>query len=196
MPSAAAPRPGNADQILPFFIAYVLPHGLKGLLLLTILMASIDSPLGSLATSFVTDIYRPLLVRGRLERHYLRVSRVSVVVFGLVLAVIAYGFSFFDKILWLAFKIAGVTFGSLLGVFLLGLLTQRRIADRANVYAMIVMAVVNLALLTLSEKHVLPLAWSWLVIFGTAGTILLAIAFTGLSRSGTARATPVGPAGP
>ncbi|PYM05082.1 MAG: hypothetical protein DMD82_12380, partial [Candidatus Rokuibacteriota bacterium] len=134
--------------------------------------------------------------RGRSERHYLRVSRVSVVVFGLVLAVIAYGFSFFDKILWLAFKIAGVTFGSLLGVFLLGLLTQRRIADRANVYAMIVMAVVNLALLTLSEKHVLPLAWSWLVIFGTAGTILLAIAFTGLSRSGTARATPVGPAGP
>ena len=61
---------------------------------------------------------------------------------------------------------------------------------------MIVMAVVNLALLTLSEKHVLPLAWSWLVIFGTAGTILLAIAFTGPSRSGTARATPVGPSGP
>ena len=43
------------------------------------------------------------------------VSRVAVAVFGLVLGVLAYAFSFFDKILWLAFKIAGVTFGSLLG---------------------------------------------------------------------------------
>jgi len=192
-PALAVSRP---DEILPHFVQQVMPAVLRGLMLSAIVLASIDSPLGSLAASFVTDIYRPLLVRGRPERHYLRVSRVTVVVFGVVLAVIAYGFSFFDKILWLAFKIAGVTFGSLLGVFLLGLLTQRRIADRANVYAMILMAVVNLALLTLSEKHVLPLAWSWLVIFGTAGTILLAIAFTGPSRSGRARATPVGPAGP
>ena len=52
-------------------------------------------------------------------------SRVAVVVFGVILALLAWGFSFFDKILWLAFKIAGVTFGSLLGVFLLGLVTRR-----------------------------------------------------------------------
>ena len=42
-------------------------------------LASIDSPLGSLSASFVTDIYRPLLVSGRSERHYLWVSRVAVV---------------------------------------------------------------------------------------------------------------------
>jgi len=49
-------------------------------------LASIDSPLGSLSASFVTDIYRPLLVRGLAEGHYLLVSRVSVVVFGLISA--------------------------------------------------------------------------------------------------------------
>jgi len=38
-----------------------------------------------------------------------------------ILGLIAYAFSSYDGILWLAFKIAGVTFGSLLGVFLLGL---------------------------------------------------------------------------
>jgi ABC-type lipoprotein release transport system permease subunit len=95
--------------------------------------------------------------------------------------VIAYAFSFFDKILWLAFKIAGVTFGSLLGVFLLGLLTRRRVADGANIAAMVVMALVNLVLLTLSETQVLPFAWSWLVILGTAGTMLLAPALTALA---------------
>jgi len=144
-------------------------------------LASIDSPLGSLSASFVTDIYRPLLVRGLAEGHYLLVSRVSVVVFGLILGAIAYFFSAFDKILWLAFKIAGVTFGSLLGVFLLGLLSRRRVADRANVLAMVLMALVNLVLLVLSETHVLGFAWSWLVILGTGGTIALALAFSALA---------------
>jgi Na+/proline symporter len=110
------------------------------------------------------------------------VSRVSVVVFGVVLGGLAYAFSAFDQILWLAFKIAGVTFGSLLGVFLLGLMTRRRVSDRANVAAMVVMALVNLVLLVLSETKVLLFAWSWLVILGTAGTIGLALALTTLAR--------------
>jgi len=170
------------DEILPHFVGQVMPPLLRGLMLAAIVLASIDSPLGSLAASFVTDIYRPLLSPGRTERHYLWVSRVSVVAFGIVLGALAWSFSSFDGILWLAFKIAGVTFGSLLGVFLLGLLTQRHVADRANVVAMVVMALVNLALLTLSETRVLPFAWSWLVIVGTAGTMLLALAGTALAR--------------
>jgi SSS family transporter len=183
------------DEILPHFVQQIMPAVLRGLVLSAIVLASIDSPLGSLSASFVTDIYRPLLVRPRTERHYLRVSRVSVVVFGLILALLAYGFSSFDKILWLAFKIAGVTFGSLLGVFLLGLLTRRRIADWANVWAMVAMALVNLLLLALSEKRVLPVAWSWLVIFGTAGTMLLATGLTLARRSGKADGVPADPPG-
>jgi len=131
----------------------------------------------------VTDVYRPLLVRRQAEEHYLRVSRLCVVVFGGILGLIAYAFSSYDGILWLAFKIAGVTFGSLLGVFLLGLLTRRRVSDGANVAAMIVMALVNLALLVLSEYGILAFAWSWLVIVGTAGTMILALLFTGRSAS-------------
>ena len=177
-PGLSVSRP---DEILPHYVQQVMPAPLRGLMLSAIVLASIDSPLGSLAASFVTDIYRPVLVRGRSEAHYLRVSRASVLVFGVILGVIAFAFSFFDKILWLAFKIAGVTFGSLLGVFLLGLLTRARIADGANIAAMIVMALVNLVLLTLSETKVLPVAWSWLVIFGTAGTMLLATALSGVT---------------
>ena len=176
-PELAVPR---ADDILPHYLQQVLPAVLRGLMLSAIVLASIDSPLGSLAASFVTDIYRPLLARGRSERHYLLVSRASVVVFGLILGALAHAFSAFTQILWLAFKVAGVTFGSLLGVFLLGLLTRRRVADRANVVAMVVMAVVNLGLLVASETKVLPFAWSWLVILGTAGTLALALALSAL----------------
>src|SRR5213076_231583 len=62
------------DEILPHFIRQAMPAVLRGLMLSAIVLASIDSPLGSLSASFVTDIYRPLLVRGRGERHYLLVS--------------------------------------------------------------------------------------------------------------------------
>jgi solute:Na+ symporter, SSS family len=178
-PALPVSRP---DAILPHYVQQVMPAVLRGLMLSAIVLASIDSPLGSLAASFVTDIYRPLLAPGRSDAHYLRVSRGSVVVFGAVLGGIAFAFSFFEGILWLAFKIAGVTFGSLLGVFLLGLLGRRRVADGANVAAMIVMAVVNLVLLVLSETKVLAFAWSWLVILGTAGTMLLAVGLTALRR--------------
>jgi solute:Na+ symporter, SSS family len=176
-PGLPVPR---ADEILPHFVQQVMPGALRGLMLAAIVLASIDSPLGSLAASFVTDIYRPLISRGRSERHYLMVSRVSVAVFGAVLGVLAYAFSAFDGILWLAFKIAGVTFGSLLGVFLLGLLTRRPVADTANVIAMVVMALVNLVLLLLSETGTLRFAWSWLVILGTAGTVFLALVLSAI----------------
>jgi SSS family transporter len=169
-PGGGLPRP---DEIFPFFIRSAMPEVLRGVMLSAIVLASIDSPLGSLAASFVTDIYRPLLVRNGSESHYLGVSRAAVVAFGLILAALAYGFSFFDRFLWLAFKIAGVTFGSLLGVFLLGLLTRVR-ANRANVVAMVTMALVNLALLIMAETGVVPIGWSWLVIFGTVGTMGLA----------------------
>ncbi len=175
-PGLPLPRP---DEIFPFFIRSAMPELLRGVMLAAIVLASIDSPLGSLAASFVTDIYRPLLVRDRSERHYLQVSRAAVIVFGLILAAIAYGFSFFDRFLWLAFKIAGVTFGSLLGVFLLGLVTRVR-ANLANVAAMVIMALVNLGLLVMGETGVMPLGWSWLVIFGTVGTMALSWALAPL----------------
>ena len=179
-----APALARADEILPHFVRSVMPEVLRGFMLAAIVLSSIDSPLGSLAASFVTNIYRPLIVRGRSERHYLRVSRIAVLGFGIVLGVLAWGFAFVPgQMLWTVFKIAGVTSGSLLGVFLLGLLTSRRIADGANVAAMIAMAVINLILLLLIETKHLALGWSWLVIVGTAGTIVLALLLSLPSRA-------------
>ncbi|MBL8023068.1 MAG: hypothetical protein JNK54_02140 [Elusimicrobia bacterium] len=165
-----AALPDKLDAIFPHFIGNEMPSFLKGLLLSAIVLAGIDSPLASLATSFVTDVYKPLAARwgwGAMEDwRALRLSRYCVVGFGVVLALLAWGFSSFNNILWLAFKIGGVTFGSLLGIFLLGLLTERG-RSPTNIVAMGVSALVNLVLLVLSEKGILPMGWSWLVILGT-----------------------------
>lgn len=162
----AAPLPAKLDEIFPHFIGQTMPPLMRGLMLAAIVLASIDSPLGSLTSSFVTDIYRPVLFKSGTERHYLLISRISVVIFGIILALIAYFFSHFEKFLWLAFKIGGVTYGSLLGVFLLGLLTKRQ-CNRANVVAMTLSALGMLVLLILSEKQIFPLGWTWLLLLGT-----------------------------
>ncbi len=163
------PLPAKLDNIFPHFIEQTMPPLMRGLMLAAIVLASVDSPLGSLTSSLVTDIYRPVIYKSGNERHYLVVSRICVVIFGIILAFIAYFFSHFDKFLWLAFKIGGVTYGSLLGVFLLGLLTKRR-CNRVNVAAMTGSAAAMLVLLILSEKNIFPLGWTWLLPMGAGLT--------------------------
>lgn len=172
-PSLPLPPPDKLKEIFPHFTRLVLPVGLKGLVLGAIVMASIDSPLSSLTSSFVSDFYRPLIRRGASERHYLLVSRFGVAGFGLVLGAIALACAPVDNILWFAFQILSVTGGPLLGVFLLGLLTRRR-ANLANIPAMLISAAVCLALLIMIKYERLNLGWSWLIVVGTAITFGLA----------------------
>jgi solute:Na+ symporter, SSS family len=176
-----ASLPENLEKIFPHFVGREMPAGLKGLVLTAVVLASIDSPLASLSTSFVKDLYARFRA-GLPDAHYLRVGRAALWAFGGVLWLLAGWFGGFDKFLWLAFKIGGVTFGSLLGVFLLGLLTERG-NDRVNVAAMTGSAAVMAALLLLSEKKILPLGWSWLVILGTLLTFLGGLAGRGKPRA-------------
>jgi len=166
--SSPAP-PAELKEILPHFARNVLPIGLKGLVLGAIFMASIDSPLSSLTSSFITDIYRPLIRRGASEKHYLLISRIGVVGFGLILAAMAAAFAPVENILWFAFQILSITGGPMLGVFLLGLLTKRK-SNRANIPAMLISTAICLVLLLLIKNEILKLGWSWLIVIGTAIT--------------------------
>ena len=159
-------KPDELKEILPHFARNVLPAGLKGLVLGAIIMASIDSPLSSLTSSFVTDIYRPLIRKRGSEKHYLLVSRAGVVGFGLVLAGIAAACAPVENILWFAFQILSLTGGPMLGVFLLGLLTKRK-SNWANVPAMLLSTAVCVVLLLLIQQGILKLGWSWLIVIGT-----------------------------
>jgi len=165
-------QPAKAKEVLSHFVAHSLPMGLKGLMLAAIIMASIDSPLSSLCSSFVTDIYRPLIKKKATEKHYLLVSRVGVVVFGLILALIAFACVPVKNILWFAYEIFSVTGGATLGVFLLGLLTKRK-ANKGNIIAMIASTLCTLTVMLLSHLGVIHLAWSWLIVIGTGTTFVL-----------------------
>jgi SSS family transporter len=183
----ALPLPQELKEIFPHFARTILPAGLKGLVLGAIVMASIDSPLSSLTASFVSDLYRPLIRKQATERHYLLVSRVGVVVFGLLLAGIAAVCAPVQNILWFAFQILSLTGGPMLGVFLLGLLTRHK-ANLANIPAMLVSTAICTVLLVLIQQEILSLGWTWLIVIGTTITMTLSYVF------GLAARTRGGPA--
>lgn len=170
------PLPQETKEIFPHFVRTILPAGLKGLVLAAIVMASIDSPLSSLTASFVSDLYRPLIRRHATEQHYLRVSRLGVVAFGLLLAGIAAVCAPVQNILWFAFQILSLTGGPMLGVFLLGLLTRHK-ANLANIPAMLTSTAVCTVGLVLIQQGKLHLGWTWLIVIGTALTMTLSYLF-------------------
>ncbi len=171
------PAPEKTKEVFSHFVANSLPIGLKGLMLSAIILASIDSPLSSLSSSFVTDIYRPLIKKSATEKHYLLVSRTGVLAFGLVLAIIAFACEPVENILWFAFEIISVTGGATLGVFLLGVLTKCK-SNFGNITAMIISSVSMAALLLLSHGGYIKLAWSWLIVIGTFVTFVLGYLFS------------------
>jgi len=104
----------------------------------------------------------------------------GVIGFGLVLAAGAYLCRYFEGVLWFAFQILSVTGGSLLGVFLLGLLTRRR-GNLGNVIAMVASAAAMAALLVLSQQKIVPIGWTWLIAIGTGMTFVLGYALSFVS---------------
>ena len=188
----------SAKEIFPHAVRELLPAGLKGLVLAAILLASIDSPLASLSSSFVVDLYRPLIAPRASQRHLLWVSRAGVAGAAVLLVGVALLCQGADNLLWLAFQIVSITGGSLLGVFLVGLLTRRG-SNRANLVAMIANTLLMAAVLAMTQKGpaglkvlvgltdgpapkgeapILALGWTWVVVIGTLLTMALSYALS------------------
>lgn len=165
----------DSDRAFSYFMTTGIPPWLKGLLLTGVLaaaMSSLDSAMAALSTSTVRDLLQPLAPGVTSARCWLWVSRGFTVVFAIVLMAVAWLLRDGGAFLWLAFKITSLTYGSLLGIFLLGRFSRRG-ADRWNVWAMVSGTIVTGMGLWLIETGRLPLAWTWLLVIGTATTYLV-----------------------
>ena len=163
----AIPVPGlpeKADDIFPYYIVHHLPQGVTGLLIASVFaaaMSSIDSALNSLSTTWVNDFYRPYIKKDASERHYLTMAKAFTVLFGLFLIFIAFLSRDTKEVLILGLKIGTFTYGALLGVFLLGILTKRG-NDVGNAISIGVSIVAVLLINFYTE-----VAWVWYVMIGT-----------------------------
>ena len=141
------------DHIFPRFILGVMPHGLRGLLLAAVAsaaMGSADSALASLSTSFTMDFYKPFWSKGRSESDVVRISRFAFVGFGLFFMVIALALKSMDNLLWLAFRIIAFTYGPLLGIFIVTIMTDWKLSARKVLGLMLTPTVLTFSLAMLA----------------------------------------------
>ncbi|MFA6003150.1 MAG: sodium/solute symporter [Elusimicrobiota bacterium] len=137
------------DHIFPRFILTVMPHGLRGLLLAAVAsaaMGSADSALASLSTAFTLDFYKPFWGKDADEQKMVRVSKLSFVGFGLFFMVCAMLLKNLDNLLWLAFRIITFTYGPLLGIFCVTIMTDWKLSARKVIGLMLTPTVITFSL--------------------------------------------------
>jgi len=164
--------PQVTDSIYPRFIWEQLPVGVAGLVIAAILaaaMSNLSAALNALASTTVMDFLRPVSGEGGDEALWLRRARMATVVWGAILLGVALLARHWGGVLEAGLGIASIIYGSLLGVFLLGLLT-RRVGETGAMWGM----AVGLAVM-LYVRFFTPIAWTWYVLIGTSATFLTGI---------------------
>ena len=196
--------PSHDPGIFAWFMVHDLTPGLRGLIaagLFATAMGSLSTALNALATTFTKDwyvgVFRPLA--SSLEQ--MKAARISTVVFAVLLAVIGIGTAFVKlknpelRIIPIVLGSFGYTYGSLLGIFLVGMLTKSRGNCQGNMIAMIA-GFVAVGILTdlpnqcwemIVGKASGPLyknpawlptiAFTWRIMAGTLVTVAVALCF-------------------
>jgi len=181
MPSASF---GGADRIYPTFIVSQMPHGISGVLIAAILaaaMSNLSAALNSLSSSTILDFYLRLHPETD-ERRRIELSRFSTVVWAMVLFALAVVcLNRVVRVIEVGLQIASISYGALLGVFLLGVLT-RRVTQASAMIGMLCGFSTELYLWVGTR-----VPWTWYVAIGTAVTCV-----TGYAASQITLAPPWG----
>lgn len=162
-PAQSFPR---SDAIFPTYIVTRLPHGISGLLISAILaaaMSNLSAALNSLSSATVVDFYARI-VPSSTEQRRVQLSRLSTIGWALALfglAILARGGG---RVVEMGISIASVAYGSLLGVFLLGVLTRRATQTGAMI-GMVAGFLWNVFLWQFTT-----IAFTWYVVLGSGVT--------------------------
>ena len=118
----------DVNYVFPTFVTTRMPIGLVGLIIAAIFaaaMSSIAAELNSLATATVIDIYRRLIKPEASDAHYLRVSKIATLGWGLVACAVATVAVGLGSLIEVVNRFGSIFYGSLLGVFVLALTFRR-----------------------------------------------------------------------
>jgi solute:Na+ symporter, SSS family len=124
----------DVNYVFPTFITTHLPVGLVGLMIAAIFAAAMSASggeLNALATATIIDFYRRHFVKAGTDAHYLRVSKGATMAWGLFACVVAMYSANQGSLIEVVNRYGSLYYGSLLGVFILAILTKKATARGA-----------------------------------------------------------------
>jgi solute:Na+ symporter, SSS family len=168
----------DVNYVFPTFITTRMPVGLVGLMIAAIFVAAMSASggeLNSLATATIIDFYRRHWVQQASEAHYLAVSKLATIFWGLFACVVAIYSANQGSLIEVVNRYGSIYYGSLLGVFILAILTKRATAAGAFWGMVAGMAVV------LTVAWTLPIAFLWHNLIGAVVVVVVGMAISLMS---------------
>lgn len=176
--------PGAGDKVFPYFIVNSLPTGIKGLLIASIFaagMSTVSTSINSTATIILSDYYKRYFNKDADERSSMRILYFSSLIFGCLGTVIALALVGVESVLDAWWALASIFSGGMLGLFLLGFLSNKvRNIDAAIgvIIGVLIIVWMSLSPLFFNEGSLLkfrsPFHSNLTIVFGT-----LAISLSG-----------------
>jgi len=157
------------------FITYIttfLPIGLIGLVLAAILSASMSSTsaeLNALASTTVIDIYKRMIKKDAADSHYLKVSKLSTILWGIYAIVFALFASQLGSLVEAVNILGSLVYGTILGIFLVAFYLKK-IGGNASFYAALVAELVVLYCYLFTD-----IPFLWYNVIGCLSVIILAL---------------------
>lgn len=168
------PKASDTNYVFLTFVMNYLPSGIIGLLIAVILSASMSSTaseLNALASTTVIDIYKRNIKPNASEKHYLQVSKIATVAWGMYAILLAEFANQLSNNLIEAVNILGSLFyGTILGIFLVAFYVPK-IKGNAVFAAAVCAELVVVALWYAGEVLKIPefqISYLWFNLIGCA----------------------------
>ena len=161
----------DTNYIFLSFVTRYMPAGLVGLILAAILSASMSScagELNALASVTVIDIYKRLGRRDATDRHYLRVSRLATVFWGLYAIAFAQFANHLGSLIEAVNIMGSLFYGTILGIFLVAFYLKK-IGGNATFVAAIIAELTVLACYAFTK-----IPYLWFNVIGCVTLVALA----------------------
>jgi solute:Na+ symporter, SSS family len=172
-------RYADVNYVFPTFVTTHMPIGLTGLLIAAMFAAAMSAAAGelsALASATVIDFYKRHFVKSATDVHYVTVSKLATVGWGLFACIVAMSASNQGSLIEVVNRYGSFFYGSLLGVFMLGILTTRATAAGAFYGLIAGMVVVLVVAFTTS------VAFLWHNLTGAVVVCAVGLAISAASR--------------
>jgi Na+/proline symporter len=168
-------RYNDVNYVFPTFITTRLPVGVVGLMIAAIFgaaMSASSGELSSLSSATIIDFYRRHFVKGASDTHYLRVSKIATLGWGLFACVVSIYAANQGSLIEVVNRYGSFFYGSILGVFILAILTKR--ATAAGAFWGLVAGMV----VVLSVAFTTPIAFLWHNLIGAVVVVFVGMAIS------------------
>jgi SSS family transporter len=161
----------DTNYVFLNFVTHYLPHGLIGLLIAIVFLASMGSTasaLNSLASTSVVDIYKRIVNPGATDKNYLLVSRLATIFWGIVCVGMALYASKMGNLLEAVNQLGSYIYGTILGVFIVAFYVKRVGGTAVFIAAVITEAIICLLgyLGSVAYLWLNPIACALVIIIG------------------------------